>query len=63
MATKIMSGFPLRRCSWYYTPIVPILSTCRMMRWLDAVCLKQVTFNMSLMTHGTTKERGVDSGT
>lgn len=46
MATKIMSGFPLRRCSWYCTPIVPVAMTRRMIRWLDAVCLKQVTFKV-----------------
>ena len=41
MAAKIISGFPLRRCSWYYMPIVPIANTRRMMRWLDVVCLKR----------------------
>jgi hypothetical protein len=44
MVAKIMGGFPLRRCSWSYRPIVPTELTRRMIRWLDAVCLKQITF-------------------
>lgn len=44
MATKIRSGFPLRRCSWAYDPIVSFAVTHVMIRWLDSVCLKQVTF-------------------
>jgi hypothetical protein len=39
MAMKIMSGFPLRRCSWFHAPMVPVAMTRRMIRWLDAVCL------------------------
>ena len=44
MDSKIMRGFPVRRCSWSCKPIVPIAMTRRMFRWLDSVCLKQVTF-------------------
>lgn len=44
MPTKISSGFPLRRCSWAYDPIVSVALTHKMVRWLDSVCLKQVTF-------------------
>lgn len=43
MAAKIMSGFPVRRCSWSYKPIVPIALTRRMILWLDSVCLKPAT--------------------
>lgn len=46
MATKIMSGFPLRRCSWSYAPIISVARTRRMIRWLDVVCLKRVTFKV-----------------
>lgn len=45
MVTKIVAGFPLRRCSWAYEPIVSVALTDRMVRWLDSVCLKQVAFN------------------
>jgi hypothetical protein len=48
MATKIMSGFPMRRCSWSYRPIAPTVPTRRMIRWLDSVCLKHVTFRGEL---------------
>ena len=41
MATKIINGFPLRRCSWSYSPIVSGTLSNRMLRWLDAVCLKR----------------------
>jgi hypothetical protein len=34
---KIMIGFPLRRCSWLFNPIVPVALTQRMIQWLDAV--------------------------
>lgn len=44
MATKIVGGFPLRRCLWAYDPIVSLALTDRMIRWLDSVCLKRVTF-------------------
>lgn len=44
MTTKITNGFPLRRCSWSYRPITPTALTRRMIRWLDSVCLKPVTF-------------------
>jgi hypothetical protein len=44
VARKIMNGFPLRRCSWPYKPIVSIAMTRQMIRWLDSVCLKQATF-------------------
>jgi hypothetical protein len=42
MANKIMNGFPLRRCSWLYMPVVPALSTRVMIRWLDSVCASRV---------------------
>ena len=42
MITKIMSGFPLRRCCWSYSPIVSSTLTTRMIRWLDSVCAGQV---------------------
>jgi hypothetical protein len=42
MVTKIICGFPLRRCSWSYRPMVSVALTRRMIRWLDSVCLKQV---------------------
>ena len=41
MPTKIINGFPLRRCSWSYSPIVSGTLSNRMLRWLDAVCLKR----------------------
>jgi hypothetical protein len=41
MPTKIMNGFPLRRCSWFFNPIVPDALARKMIRWLDLVCLKQ----------------------
>jgi hypothetical protein len=41
MPAKIMNGFPLRRCSWFFHPIVPDVLSRKMIRWLDAVCLKQ----------------------
>ena len=43
MVTKIMNGFPVRRCSWFFNPIVPNALSRKMIRWLDLVCLKQVT--------------------
>jgi len=42
MVTEIMNGFPLRRCSWFFNPIVPNALSRKMIRWLDLVCLKQV---------------------
>jgi hypothetical protein len=44
MVTKIVGGFPLRRCSWAYDLIVSVTLTHRMVRWLDSVCLKQAAF-------------------
>ena len=44
MLTKIMNGFPLRHCSWSFNPIVPAALSRKMIRWLDVVCLKQVSF-------------------
>jgi hypothetical protein len=41
MAGKIMNGFPLRRCSWFFNPIVSVVLSREMIRWLDVVCLKQ----------------------
>jgi len=41
MAAKIMGGFPVRRCSWSYKPIVTLALTRTMIRWLDSVCLKR----------------------
>jgi hypothetical protein len=42
MAKDIANGFPLRRCSWAYAPVVSAASTRRMVRWLDAVCAAPV---------------------
>ena len=42
MAKKIMSGFPLRPCSWLYAPIAPAASTRLMFQWLDSVCGSRV---------------------
>jgi hypothetical protein len=42
MLAKIMSGFPLRRCSWSFSPIVPGALSRKMIRWLDLVCLRRV---------------------
>lgn len=41
MIAKIMNGFPIRRCSWSYKPVVSRTTTRRMIRWLDSVCLKK----------------------
>ena len=46
MLTKIMSGFPVRRCSWSFSPIVPGALSRKMIRWLDLVCLRHVTFKV-----------------
>lgn len=40
MPAKIISGFPLRRCSWFFNPIAPDALSRKMIRWLDLVCLK-----------------------
>jgi hypothetical protein len=39
MDKAIVNGFPLRRCSWIFDPIVSNVLRRRMVRWLDAVCL------------------------
>jgi hypothetical protein len=44
MATTIMCGFPLYRCSWFCGPIVPAALTRSMIRCLDSVCPKPATF-------------------
>jgi hypothetical protein len=46
MLTKIMNGFPLRRCSWSFSPVVPDALSRKMIRWLDLVCLKQVALKV-----------------
>lgn len=38
MESKIINGFPLRRCSWLYAPVAPAPLTRVMIRWLDSVC-------------------------
>ena len=38
MSEAIRSGFPLRRCSWSYAPIVSVERTRAMIRWLDSAC-------------------------
>jgi hypothetical protein len=64
MAAKIMSGFPVRRCSWSYKPIVPVALTRRMIRWLDSVCLKQATFKREFDdSERESKGRGAANGT
>jgi len=40
MLAKIANGFPVRRCSWFFNPIVPGALSRKMIRWLDFVCLK-----------------------
>jgi hypothetical protein len=40
MDARILIGFPLRRCSWSFRPIVPAQPTRSMIRWLDAVCVR-----------------------
>ena len=47
MLTKINNGFPLRLCSWSFNPIVPASLSGKMIRWLDVVCLKQVSFKVA----------------
>ena len=42
MTREIMNGFPLRRCSWAYVPVAPLVATRRMIRWLDTVCSARV---------------------
>jgi len=42
MDSKIMRGFPVRRCSWSCKPVVRAEQTRRMIRWLDLVCLRQM---------------------
>jgi len=39
----IASGFPLRRCSWAFDPIVSEALGRRMIRWLDKVCLRRLS--------------------
>ena len=39
MGKAIINGFPLRRCSWVFDPIIPGILGRRMIHWLDAVCL------------------------
>jgi hypothetical protein len=46
MLTKITNGFPLRRCSWSFSPVVPDALSRKMIRWLDLVCLKQVALKV-----------------
>jgi hypothetical protein len=46
MFTKITNGFPLRRCSWLFNPIVPVRLSHRMIHGLDLVCLKRVTVKL-----------------
>lgn len=42
MPDIIRTGFPLRRCSWSYAPIVSGDRTRAMIRWLDSVCISRV---------------------
>lgn len=42
MSPAITNGFPLRRCSWLYSPIVSTALTRRMLRSLDKICLKRI---------------------
>ena len=41
MVGNILIGFPLRRCSWSFLPIVAGRPTRSMLRWLDAVCVRR----------------------
>lgn len=65
MAKKIMSGFPLHRCSWAYDPIVPAAQAQRMVRWLDFVCVRRSTFKTRMATASGSKNgaEGVTDGT
>ena len=56
MVTRILGGFPLRRCSWAYDPIVSLALTGRMIRWLDSVCLRQLAFKGG--SDGTHRQSG-----
>ena len=42
MTHAITSGFPLRRCSWIYAPVVARPLTRSMIRWLDSVCTSRM---------------------
>lgn len=53
MPTKIMNGFPVRRCSWFFNPIVPDALARKMIRWLDLVCLKRVTLKVRVCSIST----------
>jgi len=44
---KMARGFPLRRCSWVFDPIMPAGQTRRMVRWLDSVCSKKIALRAS----------------
>lgn len=65
VATKIMNGFPLRRCSWFFNPIVSNAPCHRMIRWLDSVCLRQITFKVCGFDGAKHQKRarGVANGT
>lgn len=65
MALKIKNGFPLRRCSWAYVPIVPIALSRKMIRWLDFVCVRQASSKATNQAAGRTWEEvpGVTHGT
>ena len=41
MFKTIVNGFPLRRCSWVFNPIVTDVLNGKMVRWLDFVCQQQ----------------------
>jgi hypothetical protein len=63
MVAKITNGFPIRRCSWSYKPVLSGVMTRRMIRWLDSACLKKTSVKGE-SNYGTKKERapGVTNG-
>jgi hypothetical protein len=51
MPAKITNGFPLRRCSWFFNPIVSDALGRKMIRSLDLVCLQQVTLKLGACSY------------
>ena len=59
MSDKVRIGFPLRRCSWFYAPIVSVVRTRAMIRWLDSVCVARTASRRESSPSGTTVKGGV----
>ena len=64
MAMTIRSGFPLRRCSWSYDPIVSPALVRRLIRWLDFVCVTQTPYRAtsSAVRRDRREGQGVSNG-